>query len=158
MARFMRKGKTKVYFVPTIANKAAPTVAEITAGTALTGQIAEMNGFMFSNSPIDTPDMSTAFVNKIPGEDSVDDSNIVFYEDDSSDVLRTALAKGSNGHIVIFPKGTAGASPAAADKAEVWPVTIASNSRQYTADNEAAKFQVVFATTAPPTDPATIAA
>jgi hypothetical protein len=157
MARFMRKGKTKVYFVPTISNKAAPTVAEITAGTVLTASIAEMNGFTFSNNPIDTPDMSTAFVNKIPGEDSVDDSNIVFYEDDTTDTLRTSQAKGTNGYIVTFPKGTAGASPAAADKAEVWPVTIASNSRQYTADNEAAKFQVVYAITAPPVE-ATVAA
>ncbi len=149
MARFMRKGKTKVFFVLTIANKAAPTAAEVNAGTVLTGQIAEMNGFTFSNNPIDTPDMSTAFVNKIPGEDSVDDSSIVFYEDDTANAILTAQAKGTVGHIVIFYAGTTGASPAAADKAEVWPVTVASNSRQYTADNEAAKYQVVYANTGP---------
>ena len=69
MARFMRKGTTKVYFLPTLAaGTGIPTAAEVTAGTALTAQIAEISGFTFANSPIDTPDMSTAFVGKIPGE------------------------------------------------------------------------------------------
>lgn len=156
MARFMRKGITKVYFVPTIATPTAPTAAEITAGTSLTGQIAEINGFTFTNSPIDVPDMSSAFVKKIPGEDSVEDSNMSFYEDKTSNPIRTALAKGTVGYIVIFPAGTAAANPAVADKAEVWGCIIASSSRQYTAGNEAAQYRVVFTLTDPPVD-ATIA-
>jgi hypothetical protein len=152
MARFMRKGITKVYFVPTIATPAAPTAVEITAGTSLTGQIAEINGFTFTNSPIDVPDMSSAFVKKIPGEDSVEDSNMSFYEDKTSNPIRTALSKGTSGYIVIFPAGTAGATPAAADKAEVWGCIIASSSRKYTAGNEAAQYQVVFTLTDPPVD------
>lgn len=157
MSRFMRKGKTKLYWVPTIANTSAPTAAEVNAGTNMTPQIAEINGFTFTNNPIDTPDMATAFVSKIPGEDTVDSSNIMFYEDDTTNPIQTALAKGNSGYVVIFYKGTAGASPAAADKAEVWPAQIASNARQYTAANEAAKYNVVFTLTAQPTINATLA-
>lgn len=150
MARFMRKGITKVFFVPTIAVKSAPTVVEITAGTDLTGQVAELNGFTFSNSPIDVPDLSSAFVKKIPGEDSVEDSSIVFYEDKTSNPISTAQAKGAVGFIVIFYAGVAGAAPATADKCEVWGVIIASNSRRYTAGNEAAQYEVVYTLTDPP--------
>ena len=150
MSRFMRKGKSKVFFVPTIASLAAPTAVEVNAGTELSGQIAEINGFTFANSPIDTPDLGSSLVTKIMGEDTLEDSNMVFYEDDTSTTIPTALAKGTVGYIVIFYKGTAGASPAAADKCEVWPVTVSSQSRMYTVDNEAAKYRVSFANTAAP--------
>jgi hypothetical protein len=150
MARFMRKGKSKVYWVLTISNKSAPSTAEITAGTALQASIAEINGFTFQNNPIDVPDMGSAFVSKIMGEDTVEDSNIVFYEDDTATTIPTALAKGTAGHIVIFYKGTAGASPAASDKCEVWPVTVSSQARLYTTGNEAAQYRVSFANTGEP--------
>jgi hypothetical protein len=152
MARFMRKGTTRIYWVPTIVNLTAPTVAEITAGTELTAQMAEVNGFTFANKPIDTPDMGNSFVSKIPGEDTVDTSSFRFYEDKSSNPIRTVLAKGATGYIVIFPAGTVGANPAIADKAEVWPVTVASNARAYSAGNEAASYNVVLSNTAPPKD------
>lgn len=150
MSRFMRKGTTKIWFVPTIADPSAPTSAEVTAGDDLTGQLAEITGFNFSNNPIDTPDMASAFVGKIPGEDTTDNSDLTFYEDDSSNPISTALAKGTTGYVVIFPAGIAGATPAAADVADVWPAIVASNSRQYTADNEAAKYQVMFTLTTEP--------
>lgn len=150
MARFMRKGKTKVYWVLTIASLAAPTAAEVNGGTPLHTDLSEINGFTFQNNPIDVPDMSTAFVKKIMGEDTVEDSNLVFYEDDTATTITTALAKGTAGNVVFFYKGTAGASPAAADKCETWPSTVASNARQYSVGNEAATFRVSFANTAAP--------
>lgn len=151
MARFMRKGKTKLYFVPTIVSLAAPTAAEVNGGTRLDTSLAEINGFSFANNPIDVPDMSTTLVAKINGEDQVADSSMVFYEDDTSTTISTALAKAAIGNIVILYKGTAGASPAAADKADVWPVVVGSNARLYSTGNEAAKFQVSFTCTAAPT-------
>lgn len=150
MARFMRKGTTKVYFLTTLPAPAAPTTAQITAGTALTDQISEINGFTYANSPIDTPDMGNAFVTKISGEDTVENSSIVFYEDKLTNPISTALAKGVNGFILIFPTGIAGANPAAGDKSESWPVQIASNARQYQAGNEAARYTVSFANTGAP--------
>lgn len=156
--RFMRKGVTKVYFVPTIASKAAPTVAEITAGENLTPQIAEMTGFTFTNNPISTPDMDNAYVSQVPGEDTSEASSMTFYElKGGTDDIHDALLKGTVGYIVIFYGGIAGASPAASDKAEVWPVVVSSNARRYTAGNEAAQYGVGFAVTSPPTA-ATVAA
>jgi hypothetical protein len=157
MPRFMRKGVTKFYWVPTIASPTLiPTSAEVIAGTNLTPQLAEVNGFNFANSPINTPDMSSAFVGKIPGEDTTDNSDITFYEDKVTNPIKTAQAKGNVGYVVIFYAGTAGASPAAGDKVDVWPAIVASNSRMYTADNEAAKYRVVYALTAAPGEEKTL--
>lgn len=157
--RFMRKGITRFYWVPTIADAdLIPTAAEVTAGTNLTPQIAEVNGFNFTNNPINTPDMASAFVGKVPGEDTTDNSDITFYEDKVTNPIKTAQAKGNSGYVVIFYAGIAGATPAIGDKADVWPAIVASNSRMYTADNETAKYRVVYALTAQPGEEVTIAA
>lgn len=158
MSRFMRKGTTKLYWVTSISDTSAPTAAELGSAVDLTPEIAEINGFSFSNSPIDVPDMGTAFVSRIPGEDTVGDSNIMFYERTDTTAIQTALAKDTTGYVVIFPTGIAGSSPAAADVCDVWPATVASNSRQYNAGNEAARFEVVFTLTAEPASDSTVAA
>lgn len=157
MPRFMRKGTTRLYWVPTIASATlVPTTAEVTAGTRLDTQIAEINGFAFSNNPIAVPDMSTTFVPNIAGEDTSDESSLVFYEDKTSNPIKTAQAKGANGYIVIFYAGIAGANPAIGDKCDVWPSQVASVSRQYTAGNEAAKYQITYAPTATPGEEKTL--
>lgn len=149
--RFMRKGTTRFYFVPTIASASlVPTAAEVNAGVRLDQEIAEVAGFSFENQPIRTPDMASAFVSQIAGEDSTEDSSLTMYQRKGTDVLRAALPKGAVGYVVIFYSGTTGATPAAGDKADVWPSTVGSNAKMYTADNEAAKYRVRFNLTDPP--------
>ncbi|MFC9497643.1 hypothetical protein [Streptomyces sp. NPDC056982] len=145
--RFNRKGITKVYLVPTIASTALlPTTAEITAGTDLTDGINAIDGFTLENSPIETPDMASTFVSKIGGDDSAADSSLTFYEDSVLDDTETDLAKGTTGYIVIFSKGKA----PSAKGMDVFPVTVVSNSKAYTTDNEAAKITVQFTISARP--------
>lgn len=145
MSRFFRRGLSLVDFVPTVANKAAPTALEIAAGEALTPQIAEINGFEFSNSPITTPDLATTFTTQIPGEDTTSTSTLVFYDQDDDDTIRAALAKGTEGYIVFRPYGAG-----TGKRAEVWPVISTGVNDQWTTGNEAAKFAAAFAITAEP--------
>src|SRR5262252_3737665 len=151
MVRFMQKGITRFYFVPTIASTTlTTTTAEVTAGTRLDTQLGEVSGFAFANNPITTPDMSSTFIPNIPGEEKADDSSLKFYEDKTTNPIRTALAKGTVGFVCIFATGVAGAAPAIADKCDVWPIQIASNVRGYSAGNEASMYTVSFAMTAVP--------
>lgn len=145
--RFNRKGTTKIYYVPTIAaTTLIPTTTEITAGTDYTGQITAIDGWSLENQPIETPDMASTFVSKIGGDDSAADSSLTFYEDSALDDVETDLAKGTSGYIVIFSKGkTTGAKGM-----DVYPITVVSNSKAYTADNEAAKITVQFTITGRP--------
>jgi hypothetical protein len=157
MARFFRRGKTKTFWVPTIASAALiPTAAEVNAGTNMTASVADIAGFNFSNSPIATPDMASTFTSNIPGEDVAADSTLTFYEDTTTNTLQTTLAKGVSGYVAIFFAGIAGANPAAADKAEVWPVQSTGPFREYSMGNDSARWGVKFAMTAPPNFSATL--
>lgn len=145
--RFNRKGTTKIYFLPTIASASLlPTTAEITSGTDYTDQINAIEGWALENQPIETPDMASTFVSKIGGDDSAADSSLTFYEDSELDDVETELAKGTSGFVVIFSKGKTSGNKGM----DVFPVTIVSNSKAYTADNEAAKITVQFTITARP--------
>lgn len=158
MTRFFRRTITKFYFVETIADQSGPTIAELATALALHQDVGEVSGFTFSNSPIDTPDFESAFVKSIPGEDTAEDSSMTFYEDDTTNPIRDALTKGTVGYIVIFSTGISGASPQIGDNCEVWPVSIASSARQYSAGNDAAMYQVTYTITDVPEPDAVVAA
>lgn len=155
MSRFSQKGNTRAWFVPTIASLTrVPTASEVNAGTKLDPQMAEINGFTFANEPIKTPVMRDSFDAQIPGQDNTDTSSMSFWEDKvaANNPIKTALTKGMNGYVVIFYAGIASGSgaAAAADKCEVWPVTVSSVARRYTTANEAAQYMISFAMTEPP--------
>lgn len=147
MARFSRKGVTKVLFLETIAaTTLIPTRAELTGATKLTPQLAAIDGFQLENQEIETPDMEHTFDSKIPGSDSVGDSSMTFYEDEDSSDLEEDLAKGTTGFVVFLRKGDVPAS----NSMDVFPVRVASKSSEYTVDNESAKWMVRFSITSQP--------
>lgn len=153
MARFSRKGVTKILFAETVASPTyMPTLVEITGATDYTKQIAAVDGFSIENQEIETPDMDSTFVSKIPGDDSAADSSLTFWEDDVTDTIETDLAKGTEGFILIARKGKAASSKGL----DVYPVRVASNSSAVTADNEGAKLMVKFSITDRPLLNATV--
>lgn len=154
MARFMRLGTARFYWLPAIVSALKkPTVAEVTAGVRIDDQLLEINGFSFANSPIDTRAMSSRYTTQITGEDTSEDSNLVLYQlRAETDTIRAALPKDGVGYMVIFPEGPVGASVAAGDEVDVWPAAISSNAKIYSADNVAAQYRVVFSMTAPPAE------
>lgn len=154
MGRYFRRGTTKIYFLPSVAAKESPTTGEIAAGTDLTNSVAEVAGFTFSNSPIPVPDMGSVYTKTIPGEDTSDDSSLTFYEDDVSNPIRTTLAKGTSGYILLFPAG----GIIATSNVEVWPVKTTSVAREWSAGNDPARFVIQFTIPDTPATDATVAA
>jgi hypothetical protein len=150
MSRFFRRGKSKCFWVVTLSSTTSPSAAQVNAGVNMTQPIADITGFEFSNSPIPTPDLSTTFTTTIPGEDTAQEPQIMYYEDDVTNTLQTTLAKGSTGFVVIFYKGTAGASPASGDRAEVWPVISTGPYREYSMGNDPARWGARFTPSATP--------
>lgn len=148
MSRYFRRNKEKWVFAPAVANLAAPSRAEITAGTVLNqpndtsfAGIAGVTGFGFANEPIKTPDAGSDFDKQIPGIDQMDNSSIEFYDDDASATKRTALAKGTAGVMIRMPYGDS-----VGKRCESWPVrTTGVNDDTNLVASEAAKFTVGFA-------------
>lgn len=150
-------------FVPTIAVQAAPTVAEITAGSEITGAIISVSGFKYTGSKVETPDLLTNFNTSIPGRFSAEDSSIQFYKgDNTGDIEKTIealLPDSTTGYILrVAPVNGVKVVIAAAVKAEVWPIKVMSNTTDPPVANEAAKFTVDFAIPKAPTKIATVAA
>lgn len=147
MARFMRRGKAKVYFLPTVASTTgAPIASEVTAGTNLTTRIADISGFMKESAKIDTPDLNSRFTSNIPGEQTVGDSTLTFYADDANtDAIKTALAEETAGYLYIMKAGST-----VGQKADLFPVRVSSIGEEYSMGNDAARFAVNFAITDPP--------
>lgn len=159
MANFFRRGITKVYWVPTIAAATKiPTAAEVGAGTDLSPKVNNMEGFTYENQPIEAENLAESFTPTIPGPDTVERSTLTFLEDKTSNPFRTTLAKGTAGFIVIFFGGLAGASPAAADKADVWPCIVTGRPRVYEMGAAPARYRVGFTPTATPAEDIAVSA
>ncbi len=152
MARFFRRGISKVRFLPAVAG-ASPTRAELNAGTDLSASIAAIGGFTLENAPIGTPDLSTNFDNQVDGPDTAGASSFTFYDDDTATAVRNALAKGTAGYIVLMPYGDV-----ATKRCEVWPVKSTGVNDQWGLDAAAAQFIIGFAITSKPNQNGTIPA
>jgi hypothetical protein len=158
MGRFFRRGITKIKFLPTVAaveddHVGSPTRAEITAGLDLSVDIADIAGWQLNNSPIATPNLQDAFTSQIDGEDTVADSSLTFYDRDDSETIRTGLAKGTAGFMVIFPYGDV-----ATKRCSVFPAKSTGVNDEFSLGNDAARFVVGFAITALPNQEAVIPA
>lgn len=146
MAKFFRRGKSKIYFLTAVAApQTGVTTAELTAGTDLSASLADVSGFTLTNSPISVPDLSTVFTSQIDGEDTTADSTITFNDDDSVVTIRTALAKGTVGYMILLPYGTA-----ATKRCEVWPVKTTGINDQWSVGNDPARYISYFAITGVP--------
>lgn len=154
MARFFRRGITKFRFLPAVASATLePTRAEMTSGTDISPDVADITGWELSNTTIPTPDLATRFVGSISGEDTVDDAGLVFYDDDATEVIRDLLAAGTVGYVMILPYGDV-----ATKRAEVFPVRTTVVADEKSMGNDPARFRVGFAVTAKPNTDVTIPA
>lgn len=146
MGRFFRRGKEVWVLAPAVANKAAPTRAEITAGVVLTepgsdeaAGIAGIAGWSMSRDDIATPDAATDFAKTIPGVNSSEASSITFYDDDDDDTIREAQIDGTEGFMIRMPYGDV-----AAKRCSVWPVRSkgVNDDADIVTASDAAKFTV----------------
>lgn len=121
--RYMVAGVRSVSWVPTIASKAAPVLAELSAGTDLTGQIASMVGFDVSTNMLTAQDMGTRFNPQVPGRTQSSDSSINFYATKTAGGadVRTLLTQDLLGFVVIYDEGIV-----TTGKCRVFPVQVAS--------------------------------
>src|SRR5579884_158619 len=101
-SRYIPQGTRHYYWVPTITSYTSPTRAELDAGTDLTPEIAEVQGFAATSASVDTPDLGSRFTSKIPGLITADNSNITFYLSSTSNDVRTLLTRDTSGYVVVL--------------------------------------------------------
>lgn len=151
--RFIQPGVSVCHFLPAISGyPAAATRAEITAGTNLTGEIADVSGFSSKADFVETPDLSAKFVPKVAGRVKADDSSLTFYASQNSTDVRGTLTQGLAGFIVWMDGGDV-----PTQKMDQFAVTVASVSPQRNvAGTEVLRVMVEFALTKVPGTQVTI--
>lgn len=150
--RYYRRGLSKVSWVPTIANKAAPTRAELNAGTELSVEVGAVEGWQIVSAVVETPSLGSKFDAKIDGAISADDSSLTLYASQTGTDVRDLLSRGTNGYVVWMDEGdTAGR------KMDVFPVRVLSQGKIRNLE-DAAQVQVGFAVTSEPAENVTIPA
>jgi hypothetical protein len=161
MSRSASTGVVKVQHVPTIANKAAPTVAELGAGTDLTPFLTRDGLTTPSDgSTIDVAGLDSRYNSTASGSYGGQPISLKMFRDSVSadDDGWTALPRQTAGYLVIRRFGGSTVAFAAAQKVEVWPIDVLSRTMMATADNEAQKFEVQAAVPTEPNLDATVAA
>lgn len=152
--RYWPVGTTKWVWVPTIANYlVAITRGEINAGTDLSGEIADLDGWTVSSNQIDTPDVNSRFRSKIPGPIEAEDSSLTIYADPSGTDVRSLLPRDTSGYVVRMDGGDV-----AGRKCSIFPVKVASQNKLMGTDEEAGRIEIAFTITRIPAEDLTIPA
>lgn len=103
--RYYPVGTRQVYWVPSIADKTAPSRPELDGGIDLGPELSAMAGFDPTAGTIDVPDLASPFTSQIDGAITVSASTITIYLSESSQDIRQVLPRGTNGNVVIFWEG-----------------------------------------------------
>ena len=159
MADLISDGKTRVYWVGSIANINAPTVAELNAGADYTQRITP-DGLKLdpSTADVDTSSLASTFDTKTVGRVGFD-VEMTFKRGTTGgeDLPYTTLKYGVSGYLVVR-RGVAFATAwATSQKAEVYPVTCGEPQNSSPAANEVMKFVSSMKVTSPPATAATVA-
>lgn len=160
MADLVSDGKIRVYWVPGtggIANKAAPTVAELNAGTRL-DQTMTPDGLdiSFATAEVDNSALSSTFDTRKAGR-RTPTIGVTVKAQDGTDTILGLLTYQAEGYLAVRRNIDASTAWASTQKAEVFPVQCGMRSKAY-GPNTIQRFTVNLFCTADPDDNATVAA
>lgn len=131
MADIIVDGQTRVAYVPTIADIAAPTATELNAGTVLTTTLipAGLEGWESTTAEVDNSSLASTFDTKLPGRVSFSGTALVFKKQDATDTVFTLMTTpGTNGYLVVRDGVASTTAWTAADKVEVYPIRTSTHS------------------------------
>lgn len=127
--KFIADGVIRLHYVPTIANTAAPTMAEIGAGVELTGFLRSLDTPL-EGSTVDAATAESRYNKTVGGTYGGQPITGEFtrsndYDDDDAWL---ALARETTGYFVVARRGGSGTDGAiaATDRVDVWSVEIIS--------------------------------
>lgn len=157
MPRLINDGEIKVAFLTTIANTAAPTTTEITAGDDITGFMQSLDTPLDGDA-VPASDLSSAFRKTVAGQYG-GDVTMEMYRESTTDAAYVLFPRNTTGYLVIRRFGGSDVAFAAADEVEVWNVRVITRSpATASADGSVQMFTVNCATLDEPVEDAVVAA
>lgn len=157
MARQVYEGKTNVYWATAVANKAAPTVAEITAAVALTNFVAKDGvAVNITTNNVDSATIAETFDAQVTGSWG-GEVELTMFRDNTADTAWNLCVYGTAGYLIIDRFRNSGTLPSISHKVEVWPAQMHQPAPENSASNTLLRFVEKFAVTSQPNLSATVA-
>jgi hypothetical protein len=142
MADIISDGMTKVSWVTTISNAAAPTAAELTAGVSLEALLTPDGlGISTSTDAVDASSLASTQDAEIPGRRK-DSGNLTFKDQGEAAAPFTTFASRPAGYLVVRRGIAAATAWTAAQKVHVYPAQAGDRQPQPSAKNEVLKLVV----------------
>lgn len=131
MADIPVDGNTRVAFVGSIANQAAPTTTELNAGILLHSIITSdgLVGFEPKTSDVDNTALDSTFDTVTIGRDKYDGTMLRFKKQSGTDNAFATLTRNTSGYIVVRRDISAATAWATGQVVEVYPVTCGQRRR-----------------------------
>lgn len=152
MADVTADGKTRVYWVPTIANIAAPTTTELNAGMALQSTLTAdgFSGFRPETADVDTSSLDSTFNTMVNGRTSFSGTVLRLKRQSGTDTIFDTLVRDTAGYVVVRRSVTASTSWASAQKIEVYPALCGEVARMDPEPNSVERYEIPIKITSTP--------
>lgn len=161
MSRIGSTGNIQLWYLPTVANKAAPTAAEKAAGVNLTGELLR-DGLSLpqSGNTIDVAGADSKYNATDAGTYGGDAVTASFFRDSvaADDDAWDTLPRGTRGYFLVARFEGSDSSVGTGDRVEVWPIVVISRSNRDIEQDGAYRFDVTCGVPSEPDDDAVMAA
>lgn len=144
MADIVVDGFTRVAYVPTIANIAAPTTTELNAGILLQSVMTPdgLTGFEATTADVDNSALNSTFNTVTIGRDSFSGTKLTFKKQATGDTTYTTLTRGTAGYIVVRRYIDNATAWTTAQVVEVFPVIFGQTRNLAPTANSVTKWEV----------------
>lgn len=152
-------GKTRVSWVPTIANIAAPTTTELNAGMLLQSTLTAdgLVGFRPETADVDTSSLASTFNTSVNGRTSFSGTMLRLKKQSGTDTIFTTLVRDAAGYVVIRRSIAETTAYASAQAVEVYPALCGEIARVDPEPNTVERYEIPIKVTATPNLRAAIA-
>lgn len=126
--RFTSRGSTRAYWLTTVANPAAPSRSELNAGTDLSRELADWDGWSEEPELLSAPDLANRRTRQVVGPIEPGSPTITMYMSKTGTDARSLMAEGATGYMVFMDGGDV-----AGQKMDLYPVTVSAVVKQRSA-------------------------
>ena len=145
-------GRTRVYWVTTIANIAAPTTSELNAGIDLTSTLTAdgLSGLQPDTADVDTSSLASTFNTTVNGRSSFSNTRLRLKKQSGTDTIFTTLVRDTAGYLVIRRSVTQATAWTTAQGVEVYPALCGEVARMDPEPNTVERYEIPLKITSTP--------
>lgn len=159
MPDIVADGRTRVYWVTTIANQNAPTTTELNAGISLQGTITAdgLAGLQPETASVDTSSLASTFNTAVNGRTSFSNTRLRIKKQSGTDTIFTTLTRDTPGFLAVRRSVLETTAWTSAQGVEIYPVICGEVARMDPEPNTVERYEIPLTVTAPPSLRAAVA-